>query len=324
MAYTLADFSALAETPLKKAVVDIFRKESMLLDNLSIETAGTLNIEFVRTKTLPDITSRNIGEAFIASKGTTEPLSEQVCLLGGYIDIAKELVQAKNQIVNQRALQTQMFVTSMAYKFNDMFINGIPTSAPKDMVGLWYRIVNDLPAAQNIDSASGSGLDISPDASTLSTQQAKLIDKLDALLHAVDGHKADMLIMNSTMYLRLLAALRAVGAFSESEDNFGRKVPVYGGAKIIDLGVKADQTTSIIGDVETLTGAALSGGSGTSIYAVRFGEPHVKAWQFAPIDVVDKGMLENHVSFRTVIDWGCGMYFYNPRSVARLYGLIAA
>jgi hypothetical protein len=88
------------------------------------------------------------------------------------------------------------------------------------------------------------------------------------------------------------------------------------------LGFKADQTTKIITDTEN--GTALTGGATTSVYAVKFGDEYLNAWQFEPISVEDIGLLENGVSVRTIIDWGIGLYMYNPRSVARLYGVVAA
>lgn len=326
MAYTLADFSRLAETPLKKAVIDIFAKESWVMDMMKFQTTGTLSTELIRTKVLPTITARNVGESYTVSKGETESLQEKVALLGAYIDIPKEYVRAKNQITNQRALQTKMFTQSLAYKFNDMFVNGNPVTNSKEMVGLWYRIKSDLAAGQKIDAASGSGLDVSPDASTLSTQQLTLMDKIDALDHAVDGHKADAFFMNSTMLLRLRAALRANNMLSSTQDRWGRKISTYGegGAPLIDIGLKADQSTMIIGNVEATNGSALTGGSATSIYAVKFGEPYLAGFQFEGIETNDMGLLESGVSYRTIIDWGVGMYFYNPRSVAQLYGIIAA
>jgi hypothetical protein len=323
MSFTLADFSRLATQPLKKAVIDIFRRESFMLETLSFETPGTLNIEMLRTKTLPTITAREIGESYTESKGDTENLQERVAFLGGYIDIPKEYIKAKNQVVNQRALQTEMFVTSMAYKFNDMFINGNPITNDKEMVGLHYRFNNDLDSAQSIDAG---GIDISSDGGSLAAAQATLIDKIEELIHSVDGHKADVLLMNSTLYLRLLSALRALSYYASTKDTFGRSLATFGegGAKIVDIGVKKDQSTLIMPNTELANGTATTGATFTSIYALKTGDPYLKGWQFDNIDTVDMGLLENGVSYRTIIDWGVGMYFYNPRSVSRLYNIQAA
>jgi hypothetical protein len=324
MAYTLAQFAQLADRPLKKAVVNIFRRDSSIMDMMTFESSGTLTMELLRTLSLPQVNSRRIGEAYGTGLANTESLSERICLLGAYIDIPKELVLAKNQIVNQRAFQTDAQTKSIAYTFNDMFINGSPVvNNGKDMVGLWYRLTYDI-SGQAIQ-AGASGLDVSPDASTLSTQQAVLIDKIHELIHACDDHKCDALLMNSTMYLRLNAAIRALGMFASSTDSFGRKVDTFGegGPRLVDVGYKYDQTSLIIGNVETTAGA-LTGGASTSIYAVKLGGAYLNGWQFTDMEVEDMGRLESGISYRTLIDWGVGIYFYNPRSIARLYAVIAA
>jgi len=324
MSYTLADFSRLATQPLKKAVIDIFRRESFMLDTLAFETPGTLNIEMLRTKSLPTITAREIGEAYTESKGITENLQERVSFLGGYIDVPKEYIKAKNQVVNQRALQTEMFVTSMAYKFNDMFINGNPETNLKEMTGIHYRLINDLDAAQSID-AGGADLSHGTPADLLAAQ-IKIVDLLEELIHTVDGHKADVLLMNSTTYLRLLSALRARGYWATTKDSFGRSLPTFGegGPKIVDIGVKKDQSTLIMPNTELANGTAITGATFTSIYALKLGDPFLKGWQFDSVNAEDIGLLENGVSYRSIIDWGCGIYFYNPRSMARIYNIQAA
>jgi hypothetical protein len=322
MAYTLADFSKTATDPLKKGVVDVFAKESMLMDMLSFETAGTLGVTLMRPSTLPSIVARNIGESFTESKGIIESLEEKVCLLGGYIDIPKELLKAKNNLIDQQAVQTKMFVTSMAYKFNDMFINGAPDDNVKEMVGVKYRLANDLPAAQSIN---GGGVDVSADSANVTTNSNTFVDLVDQVIHSCDGHSADVLLMNSTLYLRVLSMIRQLGLWATTKDRFGLDVPTWGpgGPRIHDLGAKADQTTKVITDTESATGV-VGGGTLTSLYAVKFGEEYINAFQFQDLDIIDVGLLESGVSERTIIDWGVGIYMYNPRSISRIRNIQAA
>jgi len=320
MAYTLADFSAQATQPLKKAVIETWRKESFLMDKLPIETTGTLSVEFVRTKTLPTITARNIGETMTESKGVLEPMSESVSILSAYIDVPREYAAANNTLGNIRAQQTKMFSKALAYKFNDMFINGTPASNPKEMTGIWYRLVNDFAAAQSIN---GGGIDVSPDSATLTADSGKLVDFMNALNYAVDGHMADMFLVNSTLYLRLLAGLRIAGLWATTKDAFGRELPSFNGIPIIDIGLAGDQSTSIITDTEVAGGTALTGGTLTSMYAVKMGEDYVKGFQQEGVSVKDVGLLENGIALRTHINWTIGLYIPNPRSVARVYNIQA-
>jgi hypothetical protein len=324
MAYTLADMARIATEPLKKGVVDVFRRESFIMDTLRWETVNSLSLTVLRTKTLPDLTWRKIGETWVESKGVVEPIQERVFNLGGYIDVDKVLLKA-DTIVNQRALQTDMFTTAFAYAFNDSFINGQPSRDEDEVIGLFYRIRNFLGGTSGQEK-NLNGLDISPDSGSLSASFETYMDGVQELIHMCEGHQADVLMMNSTLYLRTLSALRQKGLFATDQDNYGRTVATWGpgGPKIIDLGYKADGSTKIITDVELSNGSALTGGGATSVYAARLGEKYLMGIQLYPLDVQDVGLLENGVAYRTVVDWPVGIYMVNPRSVARLSGIIAA
>ncbi len=323
--YTLADFERLAKSSLTQGVIRAWREESLIMDKLPWKKVSTLDVEIVRTKTLPTTTWMDIGDSLTQAKGDFEPVKERIHKFGAKIDLPKEYDMA-DSIVNQRAIQTEMISRSLALGFNDKFINGDPTSSSKEIIGLWYRLKNLLEAGQSIDAGAGSGLDISPDASGLAANMNTFLYKLDSLIHAVEGHKADALLMNSTCFLRIQAILREQNLLAPSKDMFGRTIVTWGagGPQLVDMGYKADQSTAIIGNVELATGAALTGGASTSIYAVRWGEPHMAGFYLYDITVDDVGLLEDRVNKRTTIDWTPGIYHVNPRSIARMYGIIAA
>lgn len=323
MAYTLADYARVQKDPLKAGVVDIFRRESSPMDLLPWETIDTLKVQALRTKTLPAVEWRKIGETWSGGSGTVEPVDERVFDMGGKVDIDKLLIKSKT-VVDQRALQTQLYTTALAYEFNNVFINGDPVVVDEDQpFGLWRRIKDFLSSGQTI---LGGAVDISPDSAALSVAFDTFLDKIQELMHAVEGHKPDALFTNDTLYLRLLSAIRQKGLFATVEDSFGRKVATYGpgGPMIYDIGWKADQTTRIMGNVELTDGSALTGGGSTSVYAVRFGEGFLKGIQLYDMDVQDVGLLEDRVNYRTVIDWPVGLFLVNPRSIARLCGVVAA
>lgn len=326
MALTMADFSRLATQPLRKAVIDIFRKESMVMDILPWEDAGTLSIEIPRVKDAPVPAWRKINADFSESKAVTETIQERVFDLGGFVDVDKMYVRAKNTIVNMRAFQTDQFVTAMAYEFNSKFISGNPLVDEDTFVGLWYRLKNLLPSAQTITNSTG--LDISPDASGLAANFDTFFDKTDELIHALADHKAAYLAMNSTAFLRFQSGLRARGLLSQNADQFGRRVYEYGpgGPQLIDLGnTTPGGTTKIIGNVELADGTAVTGGASTSIYAFKTGEgKYLTGFYEYPMDTVDLGLINNGRSYRTVIDWPVGIFHVSPFAVARMVGVIAA
>lgn len=321
MAYTLQDYAQLAgDNDLKKGVIDVFRREAIVMDQMSFEDVSTLSVSVLRTKSLPSVTWRKIGGTWSDSKATFEPISENLYQMGGKIDIDKVLVRAEGP-VNQRAVQTDAYLTAIAYEFNDKFINGDPTVDEDAISGMFYRIMNYL-SGQHINE---NGLDVSPDASGLSANQITLIDEMQRLIHKCDGHKADAIYSNETFLLRLCAALRGSGLLDTTQDNYDRWVFTYGanGPKLYDVGPKADQSTLIIGNAELSNGTALTGGSATSAYAVKYGEKFLMGFQLYSIDVNDVGLLEDGVNYRTVVDWPIGILITNPRSVARMSGVIA-
>jgi hypothetical protein len=281
-----------------------------------------MSTQVVREAALPSISWRKIGEDHGTSKGRVEKIMESVFSFGNYIDVDKMLVNDKNLLYDPRVTWANQTTRAMAFAFNDKFINGNPVSDIDELTGIHWRLQKDLASSQQI--AAGS-LDVSPDATGLAANIQTLFDKIDALLYALPDHQADMLIMNDTMYLRFWSAARQAGVLATNRDNLGREINTYKGARIIDAGYLADQSTRIITNVENLTTpATLTSGTGTSIYAVRTGVEYLTAIEQYALDVNDIGLLEDGLTYRTVVDWAVGMAISNPRAVARLYGIVAA
>ena len=325
MAYTLADFAQIAASPLQKAVINTWREESLVMDMLPWTPTDQLKVQFMRTKSLPAPAFVNLGEDFADAKATLEPIEETIHKMGAKIDIPVEYLKIK-AINDPRTTQVEAITRSLALGFNDAFINGKPSSSVKELVGLWHRFITDLDSAQSVQAAGSSGLDVSSDAASLAANQVTLLEKIDETIDCVEGAAPDVLFMNDTMKRRLIAALKAAGGLSSTEDAYGRKFPTYGvgGPKIVDIGRKYDQTTRIIGNVETVAGTAVTGNACTSIYAVRFGEPFLQGYYLSQIMADHVGLLEMRTMDRTVIDWTPGIGMVNPRSVARLYAVVAA
>jgi len=326
MTYTLADYARLADSELKRGIVDILRSESLVMDYMTFENWDSLNMEVIRTKSLPSVGTRKINETWTESKGQTDSVYASMTDIGGYIDVDKLLIRAKS-IKDPQALQTNLFTQAVALKFNSLFIKGDPTGSEEDeFPGIRYSLVNLLASSQTV---LGGGLDVSPDSATLTADSVKLIDALHELVHQCAMHSADFFFCNDTMKLRLGAALRASGMLKTTEDAYGRKFETFGegGPKIVDIGPSdpLDKTARIIGNTELDNGSAETGGDATSIYAVKFGGGmYVEGFQLYPMEVDDIGKLENGVAFRTVIDWPVGIYMVHPWSIARLVGVVAA
>ena len=318
--YTLLDYEMTAP-PLTRAVVKTWRENSPIMDMLSFKTADQLTQEGIRLNSLPTVPWRKIGESFTQLKVSTDPWRERLHFLGAKIDIAKEYVQAGG-IVDIRATQSEAIVKGTAYAFNDSFFNNTGDEAGDEdaIVGLWYRIKNDLASGQRFDA----NLDVSPDTAVTSWQH-KMFDQVDDLLDRVDGEaNQKVLFMGRTLYFRFVSALRSSNQLF-TEDWVGRKLVTYGmgGAKVMQAGYKVDQSTQILGDVENGV-TALTGGSDSSMYCVRFGEPYLAGWSQKVPSAEDVGLLEDRVNYRTVVDGSFGLYAISPRYAALAYGWTAA
>lgn len=327
MYLTLADYN-LSPKPLVAGVARVLREESPLMDSLNFIDVGTLSVEVMREGPLPAVSWRRAGNPHATNKGgKPDRVSEQAFSFGNYIDVDKVYVKDTSpKLYDPRAYYTDQHTKAMSREFNDATINGNPIVNPDRPTGLFYRLVNDLPAAQSIDAdpaGGGAGLDISPDAVTLAANIQTFFDRLDLLIYSCSEHKADFLLCNDTLLQRYWSVARQSGLLKVTQDNLGREFYEYKGAKLIDVGFQVDDATRIIGNVELTNGTALVGGTATTIYAIRQAPEYFSAWQEYGLEVEDLGLLDDGVTYRTMIDWVVGLAVAHPRSIARLYGLIA-
>ncbi len=321
-AWNLVEFGKIETDVLRKSVIDGLAMESSPLELIPWETIGALSTRVIRYKDLPTIGFRKINEGYSASIGHLEDKTENISLMGVLIDTDKAIARAKNTIADARALQQNMALKGVAYKFSDKFINGDPKTDPEEFKGVKERI-DDLVKAgyadQKINNNGTAGDGILLDT----TERNNFLNKLDALIYAIKGHNPDALFMNKKMLLALRAVLRQEKLLNQAQDQYGRTIDMYGNTRLYDLGCKADQITEIITNTETTAGA--SGGTEcTSIYAVKFGVGEF-LWgiQEYPIEVDDVGLLTaTPTIYRTQVDWPVGMADVDPRCIARLYNII--
>ena len=263
---------------------------------------------------------RKVNEGYSESTGHFEQAVESISLFGGDIDTDIAIARAKNTIADARAIQQTLKLKAVAYDFNDNFINGNPTSDPEEYKGLVKR-VDDINTEgytdQLIDLADTTNYGILRD----SAARFAFLDKVDTLMYAIQGHNPDFLFMNKKMLLCVRSLLRREKLLDSTKDMFDRIIDVYGGARLVDIGVKADQTTEIILNTESKGGGTTCE---TSIYAVKFGIGEM-TWgiQQYPLEVRDLGEIDSKPVFRTRVDWNLGLATVNPRSIARLYGIRA-
>jgi len=317
--FTLIELSKIETDTLRKSVIDTLLMEASPLEIIPWETIGALATTIVRMGTLPSVGFRKINEGYTVGTAALEQKVENISLLGGYFDTDKAIARAKNTIASARAITQVMMTKSIAYKFNDKFINGNPETDPEEFKGLKER-VDDVVAegytAQEVDVAGGSITEGILNSSAISHN---FLNKFDQAMYQIKGHSPQFAFMNSTVLLAIRALLRKEKLLNQSMDFFDRVVDVYGNTRLADIGVKADQTTEILPLTETKGG----GTTESSIYFARFGIGEF-LWgiQEYPLEVEDKGLLEGSPIYRTEMDWPVGLAVADPYSICRLFGII--
>jgi len=320
--WTLAEFSKLETDPLRKSIIDTLLMESNLMEVIPWETIGQLSTGVIRVQDLPSVGFRRVNGAYDSTDiGHFEHRVENVALCGRDIDTDEALARAKNTVADARAIQQTLTMKALAYMINDKFINGeVAHSDPLEFDGIRKR-VDDIVAegytGQKIDCAcSGSGI-----LKDSAASQA-FLDKLDSLLYAIKGHKPDFLFMNTKCLLAVRSLLRREKLLDNTRDMFDRIIDVYQGSRLVDIGVKADQTTDIITSTETSAGLEGSD-EHTSIYAVKLSVGDM-TWgiQEFPLEAKDMGEIEEKPAYRTRVTWNLGLVTVDPRSLGRLYGVI--
>jgi hypothetical protein len=320
VAFTLADLAKIEKDTLRKSVMDTLLMESDVLQDIPWETLGTLSTTVIRIQDLPSVGFRKVNEGYSSGDGSLEQNVETVSLMGMYSDVDKVIAKTKNTIGEARAIQQQMMVKAMSYNFNDKFINGDPETDPDEFKGLEQR-VGDLNAAgftgQYIDNGGTSGDGILLN----SAERNNFLDKFEQAQYAIKGHNPEWAYMNNTTLRATRSVLRREGLLDTTKDQFDRVVNMYGSTKLSDIGVKADQTTEILPNTETLEDAGSA--ESTSIYFCKYGIGEffwgIQAYE---MEVEDVGRLEGSPVFRTEVDWPLGLAQSDPYSIARLYAVI--
>lgn len=327
-AMSMLEWANLSNSPLVKAVTYSLRNAGSIMTDVPFVNSQSLIQNGVRfTGGLPTIDWVKVNAEGTVVKSNAQPYQEQAYILRNYVDVDKVLVMDKNQIVDPRGFQAEAVVRSVAYDFNNIFINGIHTSDADAPVGLKARLdsptVYGALAANKID-ASGATASLKPASLTAGTF-AKFCEKMDELLWALNAPDGDGVVLyaNDTVLRRLTTGAKiagGAGGFGQATDQYGKTMTTYKGAVLKDVGVTSDQSTRIILNTEANTGAAGSSVF-TSMYGVRYGLNSFFGWQFGPLNVQDLGLQDNGVIYRTLIDWTGGFMMPDVRAIGRLYDI---
>jgi len=319
MAVTLADHAMQAANAGKLVLAEIAYwglEESNVLQDIGWSTQPQLAVEVTAAKSLPTVGTRKLNASFSESTGKFEQKIESKYIFGLNIDVDPVLEKANP---GERQTQRRMAAKAMAYKFNNMFINGDPAS--DEFKGLLKR-VTDIYNKGFTDQYIDAGSTAAANRGLLydTTERHYFFDKISELMAAIVGGGPDALYMNKKLLLAFESAARREQLLKQTEDMFGRIINTYQGVKLVDIGRNGYQsTTEIITNSERLS----SGTEETSVYAVKYGEnEYLWGMQQDAMEVTDVGLTDDG-ALRDRVEWVVGMAHSQPLSIARAYGFVA-
>ncbi|MGG3840771.1 major capsid protein [Paenibacillus thiaminolyticus] len=279
MAVTLQEAQKNVQDDLQIGVIDEFRKNNFLLDNLTFDDAvsptgggATLTYGYTRLITQPTASFRSVNEEYAAQEVKKQRYTVDLKVFGGAFKIDR-IIAGMGGIVNEVTLQLQQKVKAAQALFNDTVINGDSAVDNEAFDGLEKAL-------------AGSSTEYIPDAAIdLSTSDAVdknykvFLDQLDEFMMGLDGTPS-AIMGNLKLIAKIRACARRAGMYTITRDDFGRQVEKYNETPLIDLGAKSGTNDPVVD----------TNASGeTSLYAVRLGldgfhgvsmagQPPVRTW----------------------------------------------
>ena len=258
MAITLAEAKVGMADKVDQAVVDSFRRSSMLLDLLVFDNSiapgtggSTLTYGYLQLKTPSTAARRTVNSEYVAGEAKKEKKTADCAIMGGKFQLDRVIIGTAGA-ADELAFQANQKIKATANLFHYLAING--TKASNDFDGLSALLTGT-------ENEFTSTIDISTAAKIDSNGQA-LLDEIDALVASLDG-KATALLMNRDMLTKIRGIARRAGYYERTTNAFGNTVETFNGIPMINLEQYYNGSTSV--DVIPTTSGK------TDIYAVRIG-----------------------------------------------------
>ena len=261
MPVTLAQAKVGMADKVDQAVVDTFRRSSLLLDNLIFDdsispgTGGsTLAYGYIQLKTPSTAAIRTINTEYTPSEAKREEKTTKAIIMGGKFQIDRVLIGTSGA-VDELGFQASEKIKATANEFHNMVINGDSSNNSGEFDGL-----NKL--LTGTETEITSQVDVSTSALMDSNYNA-LLDEVDAFMSKL-GDTPSMLLMNNDLLTKMRSAARRAGYHKSERDEFGRQVDYYNDIPMVDIGKYYDGTNT-----KNVIETAQAGT--TDMYAVKIG-----------------------------------------------------
>lgn len=274
------------------------------------------DFQFVETYDTEDAKSifRALNEELQEGEEDTAELQFSMGTFGDKASIDRKILEAKGP-ASFFAKQAQK-AFGVGVTFNESFIKGDQTSAPREFNGLQTIMEDQIEDSQTLSGNTGSG-----DALSLTL--------MDEAIHAV--RDAGIIFCSKAMARKFWAAGRssAVAGFVNYGPNdpnptgsgLGARITFYQGIPIVELAGSFNRDDILPFD-ETKPGG--TGGNQTSLYIAKLGSEGLYGAQLGNIKATNFGLVQGSVFNRWDIEWSAAVGIRHPLAIARVAGILDA
>jgi hypothetical protein len=277
MAVSLAESKNNAQNDYDPAVIDEFRKESVVMDSLIFDDVvnpsgggSTLTYGYRRLTTQPTASTRAINSEYTPANVTTTKFSVDLAVMGGSFQVDRVVAKIGPAASAAVALNLTQKVKATTTAFQDQVINGDVAVDANGFDGLDKALTGS--STEYNAAVTTNWADLDTDAGT----KFKALDAIDEFLALLDGSPT-VILGNARALARVRAIVRRSSQYVREPvegligaDNRPIYRESYGGIVFADPGNQAGTNTPII-PVETRTVATVSTTNLTDLYAYRVG-----------------------------------------------------
>lgn len=284
MALTLAEAQRRSNNVLEKGIIEILIKVGEVLPMIPFQDFTGTTYDYLRESTLPTVTMRSVGDTWTEDSPLSTAVSAQLKIIGGDVDTDHFLEETLSNINDQKAINLQQKLKAMARTINDFIVYGDEDNDANEWDGLHDFLQTNT--GQRVERGSGGA------------EQVLTITILRQMLRLVKPDKPDVLLMSRTMRDSISKYYESLGSALTPINVFGQAVPSFDSIPILG--------TDYVLDTETVSGTsfgAKTGGTATSIFAVRFGVDALMGISRGGIQIDEFPKLETKDASRSRVRW---------------------
>lgn len=307
MALTLAQSATLCQNKLKKGILEELVLECPLFRLLPFQEIVGNAYAYIRedTTNMGSIGFQNTGSLVAESTAQFTQVTASLYEMIGDADVPNLIQKSRSNLNDQMAAQVKIKTKLLGHGFEWQALYG--TAAGTAGFDGLHTILASSAIAQRLTMTANA----TPAALSMTT--------LDQALDNIRTGKPDAIIMSRQCRRNITKYLRTVGSHVTKRDEYGYLWDVWG--EDIPF-VVCDK----ISDVETTASGtgqweAETGGAGTSIFVVKFGDLGLQGLQNGGVETQVWDKLETKDASRTRIKWYAGMALHSTLSVVRICGI---